>query len=82
MILEVLEARCWRCFNTLTHYYKEIQSMSCAGGRQKPKHFKRTMLDDEVIVGGGESRAAAPAAAAADAAGIVPPQPLPPAAYF
>ncbi len=46
------------------NYYEEIQAMSCAGGRPKPKHFKRTMLDDEVVAGGGESREAAPAAAA------------------
>ncbi len=41
----------------------------------KPKHFKRTMLDDEVVTGGGKSCEATPAAAAEDAAGNVP---LPP----
>jgi hypothetical protein len=74
IILKVLEAqepavfRWQKLFNTLTHYYEEIQSMSSAGGRQKPKHFTRTMLD-ELVAGGGESREAAPAAAAEDAAG-------------
>ncbi len=67
-----------KLFNTLTHYYEEIQSMSGADGRPKPKHFKRTMLDDKVVSGGGKSREAAPAAAAEDAAGNVPPpQPTP-----
>jgi hypothetical protein len=91
MTLEVLEAQPeepavfrQKLFNTLPHYYEEIQSISCAGGRLKPKHFKHTMLDDEVVAGGGESRrrAAAPAAAAEDAAGNmpVPPPPPPPAA--
>ena len=45
MILEVLEALEPAAFrnklcNTLTHYYEEIQSMSGAGGRPKPKSFK------------------------------------------
>jgi hypothetical protein len=83
-VLEAQEPAVFRqkLFNTLTHYYEEIQSMSGAGGRPKPKHFKHTMLDDEVVAGGGESRAAAPAAAAEDAAGNlnVPPPPPPPAA--
>ncbi len=48
MILEVLEKQepavfRQKWFNTLTHYYEEIQSMSCAGGCPKPKSFKRTM---------------------------------------
>ncbi len=77
MILEVLEAQelavfRQKLFNTPTQYYEEIQSMSCAGGRLKPKHFKRTMLDDVVVAGSGKSREAAPAAAAEDAAGNVP----------
>jgi hypothetical protein len=51
MILEVLEALEQAVFrhnlgNTLTHYYKEIQSMSGAGGRPKPKHFKLKMNVD------------------------------------
>jgi hypothetical protein len=85
MILEVPEAQepavfCQKLFNTLTHFYEEIQSMSGAGGRPKPKHFKPTMLDDEVVAGGGESREAAPAAAAEDTADNVPPPPPPPPA--
>jgi hypothetical protein len=82
MILEVLEAQepaVFRqtLFNTLTRYYEEIQSVSCAGGRPKPKSFKYTMRD-EADAGGGESHEAAPAAAAEVAAGNVPPQqPLP-----
>jgi hypothetical protein len=86
MVLEVLEAQepaVFRqiLFNTLTHYHEEIQSMSGASGRQKPKHFKRTMLDDEVVAGGDESLEFTPAAAAEDTAGNVQqPQPLP-AAY-
>ena len=52
MILEVLEAQepavfRHQLFNTLTKYYEEIQSMSGAGGRPKPTHFKRTMIADE-----------------------------------
>jgi hypothetical protein len=51
MILEVLEALEPAVFrhnlgNTLTHYYEEIQSMSGAGGRPKPKHFKLKMNVD------------------------------------
>ncbi len=51
MILEVLEAlepAVFRCNlgNTLTHYYKEIQSMSGACRRPKPKHFKLKMNVD------------------------------------
>ncbi len=80
-MLEAQEQAVFRqkLFNTLTHYYEEIQSMSGASGRQKPKHFERMMLDDEVVAGGGESREAAPAAAAEDAAGNEPPPPPPPA---
>ncbi len=82
MILEVLEAQepavfRQKLFNTLTHYYKQIHSMSGAGGRSPSTSNAR--LDDEVVAGGGESREAAPAAAAEDAAGNVPP-PLPPPA--
>ena len=59
MILEVLEAQepavfRQQLFNTLTTYYEEIQSMSGAGGRPKPKHFKRTMIADEEATCGGE----------------------------
>ena len=48
MILEVLEVLEPAVFhhnlsNTLTHYYEEIQSMSGAGGRPKPKSFKLKM---------------------------------------
>ena len=51
MILEVLEAQepavfRQQLFSTLTKYYEEIQSMSGAGRRPKPKHFKRTMIAD------------------------------------
>ena len=51
MILKVLEALEPTVFrhnlgNTLTHYYEEIQSMSGAGGRPKPKHFKLKMNVD------------------------------------
>ncbi len=79
--MEVLEAQepavvhRQKLFNNLTHYYEEIQLMFCAGGRPKPKHFKRTMLDGEVVAVGGESREAAQPAAAEDAAGNVPPPP-------
>ena len=74
MILEVLEAQepavfRQQLFSTLTTYYEEIQSMSGAGGRPKPKHFKRTMIADEEAAGGGEPIEKA----AADA-----PQPPPP----
>jgi hypothetical protein len=62
----------------LTHYNEEIQSMSGASGRPKPKSFKRTMRD-EADAGGGESHVAAPAAAAEVAAGNVPPLQPPPA---
>jgi hypothetical protein len=60
MILEVLEAQepavfRQKLFNTLTHCYEENQLMFGASGSPKPKHFKRTMLDDEVVAGGGES---------------------------
>jgi hypothetical protein len=61
MILEVLEAlepAVFRqnLFNTLTHYYKEIQCMSGAGGRPKPKSFKLKM-------NAGDGLSLAPAAA-------------------
>jgi hypothetical protein len=74
MILEVLEAQepavfRQQLFSTLTTYYEEIQSMSGAGGRPKPKHFKRTMIADDEAAGGGEPIEKA----AADA-----PQPPPP----
>ncbi len=84
MILEVLEKQepavfLQKLFNTLTHYYEDIQSMSCAGGRPKPKSFKHTKCD-KADAGGGESHEAAPAAAAEVAAGNVPPPQPPPAA--
>ncbi len=49
MILEVLESQepavfRQELFNTFTTYYEEIQSMSGAGGRPQPKHFKRRMI--------------------------------------
>ena len=78
MILEVLEAQepavfRQQLFSTLTTYYEEIQSMSGAGGRPKPKHFKRTMIADDEAAGGGEP--------IEQAAGDAPQQPpLPPAA--
>jgi hypothetical protein len=78
MILEVLEAQepavfRQQLFSTLTTYYEEIQSMSGAGGRPKPKHFKRTMIADEEAAGGGE-----PIEEAAAEAGDNAPQPPPP----
>jgi hypothetical protein len=63
-------------FDTLTKYYEEIQSMSGAGGRPKPKHFKRTMIADEEAAGGGEPIEEA----AAEADDNAPPPPPPPAA--
>ena len=46
MILEVLEAEepavfRQELFNTLVHYYEEIQGLPGAGGRPKPQSFKR-----------------------------------------
>ena len=81
MILEVLEAQepavfRQQLFNTLTTYYEEIQSMSGAGGRPKPKHFKRTMIADEEATCGGEPIEEA----AAEADDNAPPPPPPPAA--
>jgi hypothetical protein len=60
MILEVLEAQepavfRQELFNTLTTYYEEVQLMSCAGGRPKPKHFKRRMIAAGGATGGGET---------------------------
>ncbi len=47
--------------------------MSSAGGRPKPKHFKRTMIVDEGVAGGG-----APLdEPVAEAAGNAPPLPPP-----
>ena len=62
MILEVLKAEepavfRQELFNTLVHYYEEILSLPCAGGRPKPQSFKRKM------------KSAQPRAAAAAAAG-------------
>ncbi len=50
--------------------------MSCAGGRPKPKSFKRTMRV-EADVGGAESHEAAPAAAEEVVADNVQQQPPP-----
>ncbi len=57
MILEVLKAQeqavfRQQLFNTLTTYYEEVQSMSGACRRPKPKHFKRTRIVDEGAAGG------------------------------
>ncbi len=84
MILEVLEAQeptvfRHQLFSTLTKYYEEIQSMSCASGRPKPKHFKRTMIADEEAAGGGEP--IEQAAAEADDNALQPPPPPPAADY-
>jgi hypothetical protein len=62
MILEVLEAQepavfRQELFNTLTTYYEEIQSMSGAGGRPQPKHFKRRMIAAGGAAGGGAPEA-------------------------
>jgi hypothetical protein len=72
MILEVLEAQepavfRQQLFNTLTTYY-EIQLMSGAGGRPKPKHcdFKRTKIADEGAAGSGKPLASGEPAAATD----------------
>ncbi len=84
MILEVLDKldkAIFRqgLFNTLTHYYKEILSMTCAGGRPKPKHFKRVMCNalltaGEKAAGGNEScETDTPTPAVAAASGAVPP---------
>jgi hypothetical protein len=61
MILEVLEAQepavfRHQLFNTLMKYYEEIQSMSGAGGRPKPIHFKHTMIADEVAAAAAAGR--------------------------
>jgi hypothetical protein len=40
-------------FNTLTTYYEEIQSMSGAGRRLQPKHFKRRIIAAGGAAGGG-----------------------------
>jgi hypothetical protein len=74
MILEVFEAQepavfRQELFNTLTTYYEEIQSMSGAGGRPQPKHFKRRMIAAGGTAGGG-----------AQAAGGDDDEPPPPAA--
>jgi hypothetical protein len=42
-------------FNTLTTYYEEVQSMSCAGGRPTLKHSKRRMIAAGGAAGGGET---------------------------
>ncbi len=62
MILEVLQAQepvvfRQELFNTLTTYYEEIQSMSGAGGRPQPKHFKHQMIAAGGAAGGGEQAA-------------------------
>jgi hypothetical protein len=82
-VLEVLEAQepavfRHELFNTLLHFYEEVQSIPGAGGRPKPKSFKRPMLNAPsraavvADAGGGESGEAAPAAAA-EAAAADPP---------
>ncbi len=60
------------CAQALTHYYEKIQSMSGAGGRPKPKSFKRTMRV-EADVGGAESHETATAAAEEVVSDNVPP---------
>jgi hypothetical protein len=94
MILEVLEAQeqavfRQELFNTLTTYYEdsEVQSMSGAGGRPKPKHFIRRMIAAEGAAGGGETATEAddeqplllPPPAAADEAPANPATPPGPA---
>ena len=79
MILKVLEAQepavfRQQLFSTLTKYYEEIQSMSGAGRRPKPKQFKRPMIADEEAAGGGEPIEEA----AADTSQTPPPPPPPP----
>ncbi len=54
MVLEVLEAKVPaifrpELFTTLVHYYEEILGLHCAGGRQKPKSFKRKMQSVMVL---------------------------------
>ena len=66
MILEVLEAEepavfRQELFNTLVHYYEEIQGLHGACGRPKPKSFKHKMKS-------AQPRAAAAAAAGGDSA--------------
>ncbi len=65
-------------FNTLTHYYKEILSVSGAGGRPKPKHFKCLMHDEMdtaggMTAGGCKSSVTDPPLAAAEAASAAAP---------
>ena len=80
MILEVLEAEepavfRQKLFDTLVHYYEEIQGLHGAGGRTKPKSFRRKMKS-------AQSRAAAAAVAGGDSAEDAaeePPPPPPPA---
>ncbi len=48
MVLEVLEAKepaifSQELFTTLVHCCEEILGLHCAGGRPKPKSFKRKM---------------------------------------
>ncbi len=71
MILKVLEALetavfHQQLFNTLTHYYDEVQSRSCASGRPKPKHFHSTMNVAVMDDGGGGSLARTAASADGD----------------
>ncbi len=62
-VLEALETAVFRqqLFNTLKHYYNEVQSGSCTSGRPKPKHFHSTM-NVAVIDYGGCGSLARPAA--------------------
>ena len=80
MILEVLEAEepavfRQELFNTLKHYYEEIQGLPGTGGRPKPQSFKCKMKS-------AQPRAAAAAAAGGNSAEDAvdePPPPPPPA---
>ncbi len=54
MVLEVLEAKVpaifrQELFTTLVHYYEEILGLHGAGGRPKPKSFKRKMKSVMVL---------------------------------
>ncbi len=59
-------------FRTLSHYYEDILSMPCAGGRPQPKHFNHVITEDEKTYGGDTSgEPGPPALVTAAASGAV-----------
>ena len=81
MILEVLEAEepavfHQELFNTLVHYYEEILVPPGAGGRPKPKSFKRNLKMNSAQPSAAPASAAAGGDSAEDAADG-PPAPPP-----